>query len=94
MLVVAGVTLFVILGADGFPTIWGVTFPPPPDYLLAIWFIVLGRTARTGRFQHLIDADGSTPKTPGQRRPTSSVGGGTSRVRERGYSGSGGSPPS
>lgn len=51
VLVVAGVAAFAILGDARFPTIWGLTFPPPPDYLLAFWFIVLGWLARTGRFE-------------------------------------------
>lgn len=51
VLVAAGTTMFLMLGEDAIPMIWGVTFPPPPDYLLAVWFIVLGRLARTGRLQ-------------------------------------------
>lgn len=42
-LVVAGVTAFAVLGAQVYPEIWGVTFPPPTDYLLAGWFVSLGR---------------------------------------------------
>lgn len=56
VLVGGGVAAFAILGEGVFPMIWGVTFPPPPDYLLAIWFIVLGCLARTGQLQPAVDA--------------------------------------
>lgn len=36
VLVAAGTAAFAVLGEDAFPVIWGVTFPPPPDYLLAM----------------------------------------------------------
>lgn len=49
VLVGGGTAAFAILGASLFPMIWGVTFPPPPDYLLAMWFIALGWLARTGQ---------------------------------------------
>lgn len=49
VLVGAGTAAFSILGESTFPMIWGVTFPPPPDYLLAVWFIALGWLARTGQ---------------------------------------------
>lgn len=49
VLVAAGTAAFAVLGESAFPVIWGVTFPPPPDYLLAMWFIALGWLARTGR---------------------------------------------
>lgn len=49
MLVAGGTAAFVILGESAIPMVWGVTFPPPPDYLLAMWFIALGWLARTGR---------------------------------------------
>lgn len=68
VLVAAGITVFVVVGEDAFPEIWGVTFPPPPDYLLAVWFIVLGRLVRIGRFQHLVDADRGDP-TERKNRP-------------------------
>lgn len=48
-LVALGTTIFGIFGEDAIPMIWGVTFPPPPDYLLAMWFISLGWLARTGQ---------------------------------------------
>ncbi|MBW3664951.1 MAG: hypothetical protein KY469_17795 [Actinobacteria bacterium] len=47
LLVAAGIATFVLVGPDFYPEIWGVTFPPPTDYLLAIWFIGLGRVMRT-----------------------------------------------
>ncbi len=61
VLVGAGVAMFAILGEGLFPMIWGVTFPPPPDYLLSAWFIVLGWLARTGRLQRVIDDAGPQP---------------------------------
>ncbi len=65
VLVAAGVAAFAILGEDLFPMIWGLTFPPPPDYLLAVWFIVLGWLARTGQLQGVIDiAARSRPSRP------------------------------
>lgn len=42
----AGILAFALLGPDFYPEVWGVTFPPPTDYLLAIWFIGLGRVMR------------------------------------------------
>lgn len=45
VLVGAGVAAFDLGFADLYPDIWGVTFPPPTDYLLALWFIVVGRIA-------------------------------------------------
>lgn len=57
VLVAVGVATFAILGEGRFPMIWGLTFPPPPDYLLAIWFIVLGWLARTGQLQLVVVAD-------------------------------------
>lgn len=48
-LVTGGLLAFVWLGEDAFPVIWGVTIPPPTDYVLAIWFIVLGWLAWTGQ---------------------------------------------
>lgn len=57
VLVGAGVAMFAILGEGLFPVIWGVTFPPPPDYLLSAWFITLGWMARTGRLQRVVDDD-------------------------------------
>lgn len=47
-LVAAGVATFALVGPDFYPDIWGVTFPPPSDYLLAIWFIGLGRVMHRG----------------------------------------------
>ncbi|MDX1658506.1 MAG: hypothetical protein R3343_06775 [Nitriliruptorales bacterium] len=47
VLVVAGIATFMLVGPDFYPEIWGVTFPPPSDYLLAIWFVGLGRVMRT-----------------------------------------------
>lgn len=58
-LVAAGTAVFVVVGADVYPMIWGLTFPPPPDYLLAAWFIVLGWQARTGQLQPVVDTDWS-----------------------------------
>lgn len=54
VLVAAGTAVFLVVGEEAIPMVWGVTFPPPPDYLLAIWFIVLGRLARTGHPQAAI----------------------------------------
>lgn len=48
VLVVAGIATFIVMGPDFYPEVWGVTFPPPSDYLLAIWFVGLGRVMRTG----------------------------------------------
>lgn len=56
VLVGTGTAAFAILGEGFYPMIWGLTFPPPPDYLLAVWFIVLGWLARTGRLQPVVDA--------------------------------------
>lgn len=49
VLVAGGTAAFLLLGETAIPMVWGVTFPPPPDYLLAMWFIALGWLARTGR---------------------------------------------
>lgn len=46
MLVAAGIVTFMLIGPDFYPEVWGVTFPPPTDYLLAIWFVALGRVMR------------------------------------------------
>lgn len=81
VIVVAGVTIFLVFGEDAIPMIWGLTFPPPPDYLLAIWFIVLGWLARTGRFQHLTDADASGPSSGATSVPRDHV---KLRHRDRG----------
>lgn len=38
--------LLIVFGAliysDRMPFIWGLTFPPPPEYLLSFWFILVG----------------------------------------------------
>src|SRR5438874_2680413 len=31
------------------PMIWGLTLPPPGDYLLALWFILVGISLMRGR---------------------------------------------
>lgn len=59
VLVAAGTAVFIVLGEDAIPMIWGLTSPPPPDYLLALWFIVLGWSARNGRFQDLASRGGA-----------------------------------
>lgn len=48
-MITTGIATFAVFGPDAYPTIWGLTFPPPSDYLLAAWFITLGQLARTGR---------------------------------------------
>lgn len=61
VLVAAGLTMFLVVGPDAYPTIWGLTFPPPSDYLLAAWFVVLGLLARTGRLQRVVEDAGPRP---------------------------------
>jgi hypothetical protein len=63
VLVSAGTTIFLVLGPEAIPVIWGVTFPPPPDYLLAVWFIVLGWLARTGRLQGGVGVETIVPRS-------------------------------
>lgn len=31
-----------LIYADRMPFIWGLTFPPPPEYLLSLWFLFVG----------------------------------------------------
>lgn len=62
-LVTGGILMFVWVGPDVYPSIWGVTFPPPSDYLLAIWFIVLGQLARTGRLESGIQVKANASRT-------------------------------
>lgn len=56
VLVSGGVAVLAVFGPDLYPAVWGLTFPPPSDYLLATWFIVLGWLGKTGQL-HLSSQD-------------------------------------